>query len=148
MAKSKATSSKKEKEKQRKKEKIEKREKMEQRRANQPKGKSLDDMLAYVDENGNITSTPPDPQKRKQVNAEDIDIGVPKREETADPINEGKVDYFDSSKGFGFILQTDGAKIFFHINQANYPVKQGDHVTFSIERGPKGLNAVDVTKKA
>ena len=77
MARSKVSSNKREKEKQRQKEKREKAEKMEERRANQAKGKTLDDMLAYVDEDGNITSTPPDPLKRKPVNAEDIDIGVP-----------------------------------------------------------------------
>jgi cold shock CspA family protein len=146
MAKSKDSFGKREKEKQRQKEKREKREKMEERRANQPKGRSLDDMLAYIDENGNITSTPPDPAKRKTVNAEDIEIGVPKREESEDGLNIGKIDYFDSSKGFGFIIQNDGTKVFFHINQTTYPVREGDMVNFSVERGPKGWNAVDVTK--
>jgi cold shock CspA family protein len=147
MARSKSTSNKREKEKQRQKEKREKREKMEERRANQAKGRSLDDMLAYVDEDGNITSTPPDPSKVKVVNAEDIEIGVPKRNEFEDPLKEGRIDYFDSSKGFGFIIQTDGNKIFFHINQATYQVKEGDTVNYTVERGPKGWNAVDVTRK-
>lgn len=148
MAKSKETFNKREKEKQRQKEKREKREKMEERRANLSKGRSLDDMLAYVDEDGNITSTPPDPKKMRIVNAEDIEIGVPKRNDTDDPIKEGKVDYFNGAKGFGFIIQQDGTKVFFHINQTNYPVKEGDVVTFEVERGPKGWNAVGVAKKA
>jgi cold shock CspA family protein len=147
MAKSKETFNKREKEKQRQKEKREKREKMEERRANLSKGRSLDDMLAYVDEDGNITSTPPDPKKMRVVNAEDIEIGVPKRNDTDDPIKEGKVDYFNGAKGFGFIIQQDGTKVFFHINQTNYPVKEGDVVTFMVERGPKGWNAVGVAKK-
>jgi cold shock CspA family protein len=148
MAKSKSTFNKREKEKQRQKEKREKREKMEERRANQPKGKSLDQMLAYIDEDGNITSTPPDPSKiKKVINAEDIEIGVPKRDDTVDPLREGKIDYFNSSKGFGFIVQMDGEKVFFHINQATYQVKEGDIVNYTVERGPKGWNAVDVTKK-
>ena len=146
MARSKGTSGKREKEKQRQKEKREKREKMEERRANQSKGKPLDEMLAYVDENGNITSTPPDPEKRKPVNAEDIDIGVPKRDTSEDPLKEGKIDYFDGSKGFGFILQDNGEKVFFHINQATYRPEEGDRVNYTIERGPKGWNAVGVTK--
>ncbi|HVS97282.1 MAG TPA: cold shock domain-containing protein [Puia sp.] len=148
MAKSKESFNKREKEKQRQKEKREKREKMEERRANQAKGRSLDDMMAYVDENGNITSTPPDPEKRKPVNPEDIDISVPKRKEIDDPLKEGTIDYFDRSRGFGFILQNDGAKIFFHTNQTTYPVNEGDVVNYTLERGPKGWNAVDVTKKA
>lgn len=147
MAKSKETFNKREKEKQRQKEKREKREKMEERRANLSKGRSLDEMLAYVDEEGNISSTPPDPSKIKVIRAEDIQIGAPKRSDTEDPLKEGKIDYFDSSKGFGFILQSDGVKIFFHINQTTYPVKEGDVVNYTIERGPKGWNAVDVTKK-
>jgi cold shock CspA family protein len=147
MARSKENFNKREKEKQRQKEKRDKQAKMEERRANQSKGKSLDDMLAYIDENGNITSTPPDPEKRKEINAEDIEIGVPKREYIDDPIKEGRIDYFDSSKGFGFIIQNDGQKIFFHINQTKYPVKEGDIVNYTVERGPKGWNAAEVTKK-
>lgn len=147
MAKPKESFNKREKEKQRQKEKLEKREKMEERRTNQTKGKPLDEMLAYVDENGNITSTPPDPGKRKPVNAEDIAIGVPRREEAEDLPREGKIDYFDGSKGFGFILQRDGTKVFFHVRQATYSVSEGDLVTFKVESGPKGWNAVDVTKK-
>jgi|SwirhisoilCB2_FD_contig_61_10628039_length_1233_multi_2_in_0_out_0_2 cold shock CspA family protein len=147
MARPKESSNKREKEKQRQKEKREKREKMEERRANQVKGKSFDEMLAYIDENGNITSTPPDPEKRKPVNAEDIDIGVPQRKEVEDPLKTGKIDYFDGSKGFGFILQNDGTKVFFHINQTTYPVREGDLVNFTVERGPKGWNAVGVSKK-
>ncbi|HEV9036130.1 MAG TPA: cold shock domain-containing protein [Puia sp.] len=147
MAKSKETFNKKEKEKQRQKAKREKRDKMEERRTSQAKGKSLDEMLAYVDENGYITSTPPDPKKRKRVNAEDIEIGVPKRVEVEDPLKEGKIDYFDGTKGFGFILQNDGTKVFFHINQTTYPVREGDIVNYTVERGPKGWNAANVTKK-
>jgi cold shock CspA family protein len=148
MARPKGISNKREKEKQRQKEKLQKREKMEERRNSQAKGKSLDEMMAYIDENGNITSTPPDPQKKKVFNVDDIEIGVPKmREVEEEPLKEGRIDYFDKSKGFGFIIQDNGAKIFFHINQATYPVREGDVVNFTVERGHKGLNAVDVTKK-
>ena len=65
MAKSQETFGKKEKEKKRKKLQQEKREKMEDRKANFKKGKTLDEMMAYIDENGNISSSPPDPRKRK-----------------------------------------------------------------------------------
>ncbi|HXB08886.1 MAG TPA: cold shock domain-containing protein [Puia sp.] len=147
MARPKGVSNKREKEKQRQKEKREKREKMEDRKANQAKGKSLEDMMAYVDEEGNITSTPPDPDKKKIINAEDIEIGVPKFQEADDPQMEGRIHYFDASKGFGFIVQSNGVKIFFHINQATYPVSEGDIVKFTVARGPKGLNAVGVEKK-
>jgi|SRR5215207_1860519 len=147
MAKSKETFNKKEKEKQRQKQKQDKKVKMEERKANQVKGKSLDDMMAYIDEDGNITSTPPDPKKRKTFNAEDIEIGVPKFVETEeDVLREGRVDYFNESKGFGFIVQNNGEKIFFHVNQLLEPVRESDKVKFEVERGPRGLNAVGVKK--
>ncbi len=147
MARSKETFNKREKEKQRQKEKKEKKEKMEERKANAIKGKSLNDMLAYIDENGNITSTPPDPKKKKVFNAEEIEIGVPKYvEEPGESVREGRVDYFNESKGFGFIIQRDGERVFFHVNQLTEPVGEGDKVNFDVERGPKGWNAVGVKK--
>jgi len=59
MAKSQETFSKKEKGKQKIKQRQEKLEKMNERKANAKKGKSLEEMMAYIDENGNLTSTPP-----------------------------------------------------------------------------------------
>ncbi len=64
MAKSQETFSKKEKEKLKLKKRKEKEEKKADRKANSQKGQDLSDMLAYVDENGNLTTTPPDPKKR------------------------------------------------------------------------------------
>lgn len=147
MARSKEAFNKREKEKQRQKEKQDKRDKMEERKANQVKGKSLDDMMAYIDEDGNITSTPPDPEKKKVFNVEDIQIGVAKSKEIEEPLKEGRVDYFNEPKGFGFIIQNNGEKIFFHVNQVTGQVREGDLVNYTVERGPKGLNAMGVTKK-
>lgn len=65
MAKSSETFSKKEKEKKRLKKQRDKVEKMKERKINAQKGKTLEDMMAYIDENGNISSTPPEPQKVK-----------------------------------------------------------------------------------
>lgn len=147
MAKSKETFNKREKEKQRQKQKQEKREKMEERKAAGGK-KSLDDMMAYLDENGNIVSTPPDPSKRKVFNAEDIQIGVPERPpEDPNALLEGRVDYFNEPKGFGFIVQSNGERVFFHVNQLMERIKEGDFVNYSVERGPKGWNALQVVKK-
>lgn len=147
MARSKETFNKREKEKQRQKAKQEKREKMEERKANASKGQSFEDMIAYIDENGNISSTPPDPSKKKIFKVEDIEIGVPKPVEEEETVREGRVDYFNESKGFGFIIQRDGQRIFFHVNQVKEQIREGDIVNFDVEQGPKGLNAVDVVKK-
>lgn len=66
MARSKETYNKRQKEKKRNEQKALKAQKKEERKANSDKGKSLDDMLAFVDENGNLSATPPD----KKNNAE------------------------------------------------------------------------------
>src|ERR1043165_2379133 len=102
MAKSKETFGKKEKEKKRLKQRQDKLEKMEERKANAKKGKSLDEMLAYIDENGNLSSTPPDPKKKKVFKQEEMNTGVPVHEEE-DPLRQGIVTFFNDAKGYGFI---------------------------------------------
>jgi cold shock CspA family protein len=121
---------------------------MEERKANASKGKSLDDMMAYIDEDGNISSTPPDPSRKKKFNVEDIEIGVPKSpEKTEADINTGVVDYFNQSKGFGFIKdEQSGERLFFHVNQLQDRISENDKVTYDIERGPRGFNAVNIKK--
>jgi cold shock CspA family protein len=147
MAKSKETFGKKEKEKKRLKLQQEKREKMEERKANAKKGKSLDDMMAYIDENGNISSTPPDPKKKKVFNVEDMNTGVPVYTDEPATERQGVVSFFNDAKGYGFIkdLKTQES-IFVHANQLTEMIKENDKVTFLTERGPKGLNAVEVKK--
>lgn len=143
------TFSKKEKEKARQKKRKDKEEKKEERKANAQKGQALDLMMAYVDENGNITSTPPDPRKKRVIEQEDIQIGVSRQEaaEAQDVVRQGIVTFFNASKGYGFIrdLQTQES-IFVHMNGLIDAVGEQDKVTFEVTRTPKGLNAVDVKK--
>ncbi len=146
MAKSQETWNKKEKEKIRKKKKEDKAKLKEERKA-EGGASSFDDMIAYVDENGNLTDTPPDPLKKKKIIAADIEIGVPTREaeEVADPNRHGTVTFFDTSKGYGFIKDRDSQEsVFSHINSHIDQIQEGDKVTFRMERGMKGMNAVDV----
>lgn len=144
MGKSQETFSKKEKEKNKIKKRKEKEEKKEERKAN--KGNGMDDMIAYVDENGRLSSTPPDLTKKIVINSEDIKIGVSKQEDIeVDPIRAGVVSFFNDSKGYGFIRDTTTQESFFvHINSVNYAIKENDKVNFEIEMGPKGANAVSV----
>ena len=147
MAKSQDTFNKKEKEKKRLKKRQEKNVKREDRKSNSTGG-DFENMLAYVDENGNLTDTPPDPSKKRKVNASTIEISVPRREEEEiDPIRQGRIEFFNDSKGFGFIKEKDTQeKYFVHINGLLDDVKEGDNVIFELERGLKGLNAVRVKK--
>lgn len=147
MAKSQETFNKKEKEKKRLKKREEKQKRKEERKANTPEGSgSFESMLAYVDENGNITDTPPDPTKKKKVIAENIEIGVPKREDIPmETERKGKVDFFNDQKGFGFIKEEGTQEKFFvHANGLIDEIRENDKVTFELEQGMKGLNAVKV----
>lgn len=147
MGKSQETFSKKEKEKKRLKKRQDKLVKKEERKSSS-EGGSLESMMAYVDEFGNISDTPPDPLKKKKIIASNIEIGVPKREDEPQVTGrQGKITYFNDSKGYGFIkdLMTQ-ENVFVHINGLIDQVKENDNVTFEVERGMKGMNAVRVKK--
>ena len=148
MAKSQETYSKREKEQKKLKKRQEKEEKREERKANSSKGKTFEEMLAYVDENGNLSSTPPDPNKRKVINLEDIQLGARKQEviEPADIIRKGTVTFYNDAKGYGFIKdERSQESIFFHANGLLSQVKERDKVSFEVEMGQKGPNALKVT---
>ncbi len=140
------TWNKKEREKKKNQNKKEKAEKKQERKEN-TKSKSLDDMLAYVDENGNLSSTPPDPKKMRKIRAEDIEIGVPKQQDIdpADLLRKGTVTFFNEAKGYGFIkdLETQQS-VFVHVNGLKEAIKENSKVIFEVEMGPKGANAVNV----
>ncbi len=110
-------------------------------------GKSgLDDMIAYVDENGMITDTPPDPESKREVKLEEIEVSVPKGGSIdEDPIKKGVVSFFNESKGYGFIkdLQTK-QDVFVHINNVIDPIKEGNLVTYEIGQGQRGPMAMNV----
>lgn len=147
MAKSQQTWNKKEKEKKRLKKKEDKALKKEDRKSNSSSS-DLNSMIAYVDEFGNITDTPPDPTKKKKlIDVESIQLGAAKREDLSneDPTKRGTVTFFDASKGYGFIKVKDSQDSYFtHINRHIDEIKEGNTVTFTLEMGQKGPVAVDV----
>jgi cold shock CspA family protein len=149
MGRSTETFSKKEKEKARLKKRQEKEDKREERKANATKGQSLDDMLVYVDENGNLTSTPPDPRKKRAIRAEEVQIGVARQEDlpAQDVVRTGTVSFFNESKGYGFIRDSQTQEsLFVHVSSLTEPITENDKVTFEIAMTPKGPNAVGVKK--
>ena len=147
MTRSQDSFNKREKEKLRQKKREEKLKKKEERKTHGTS--SFDDMIAYVDEFGNLSDTPPDPASRKKINAEEIEIGIPSREneEPENPYHTGVVTYFDTSKGYGFIKDADTQESFFsHVNDHVEAISEGDRVSFRVEKGHKGFNAVEVKK--
>ena len=149
MARAQETYGKKEREKKRLKKREEKAKKKVERQANSTTGGSLEDMLIYVDENGHFTNTPPDPTKKVKIDADSIVLGIPKKQEQEeeDPVRKGNVSFFDTSKGFGFIIDTENnEKYFVHVSGLIDEIAENDKVSFELERGMKGMNAVRVKK--
>ena len=139
--------SKREREKKKQQQKKDKAEKKLEKKSGTKSGSSLDDMMAYVDEYGNISNTPPDPNKKKvEVKLEDIQIGVPKWEAA---IEEGPrigiVSFFNESKGYGFIKDLNTQEsIFVHANGLTEQIKENNKVSFEIEMTHKGPSAIQV----
>ena len=60
-------------------------------------------------------------------------------------MNKGKVKFFNESKGFGFIVDDESNKEHFvHISGLIDEIREDDEVTFELQEGKKGLNAVNV----
>ena len=63
-------------------------------------------------------------------------------------MSNGTVKFFNVSKGFGFITPDDGSKdVFVHQSGLIDNITEGDKVSYDVEQGQKGLNAVNVKLK-
>lgn len=116
------------------------------RKEGEKKG-GLDAMIAYVDENGMLTDTPPDPKAKKKTKVEDIEVSIPKQDDTykADPIRKGKLTFWNDSKGYGFIRDSESqVSVFVHVNEFQDDIMEGNTVSFEVEKGLKGPAAVRV----
>ena len=118
----------------------------EERKSNNNKGKSLDDMIVYVDVNGNFTSTPPHLQNKEE------DLAKAKKAKEESEINPDKVYTgiitYVSDKGYGFITEdTSQENIFFHHGELTQQVNKHDKVSYKKESSPKGYRAINVEKK-
>ena len=132
MAKS-QTFGKRENEKKKQAKRLEKQKRREERQAGG--SSSLDDMIAYVDENGNITDTPPQLRPKVEIQLEDIVIATPKKEDIAAEPLKGRVEYFNTEKGYGFIKD---------LASAPEGIGEGRIVLFELMRGTRGMNAVKI----
>ncbi len=111
------------------------------------KKSSFDDMIAYVDEFGMISATPPDPDKKTVIEAEDIELKITKNNPENAPgfVRKGVVTFFNESKGYGFIRDLESHQsIFVHMNSLLEPIKENNVVVFEIGKGIKGPAAMNV----
>lgn len=61
-------------------------------------------------------------------------------------MNKGTVKFFNETKGFGFIIEEGtNQEIFVHVSGLKQKVKENDLVTYEVEQGKRGLNAVNVS---
>ena len=111
------------------------------------KKSNLDDMIAFVDENGMITSTPPDPTKKEEIELENIQISTPKNNsiQNNDPIRKGIVTFYNESKGYGFIKDSETQeKVFVHANNIINEINENNKVSYEVEIEKKGPVATKV----
>jgi len=60
-------------------------------------------------------------------------------------MNSGTVKFFNETKGFGFIKDSKSSKEYFvHVSGLKENIRENDEVTFDLEEGKKGLNAINV----
>jgi CspA family cold shock protein len=60
-------------------------------------------------------------------------------------MQEGTVKFFNETKGFGFITPSNGgADVFVHVSGLIDEIRESDKVSFEVQNGKKGLNAVNV----
>lgn len=137
--------SKKENSKKKNKKLIDKNLRREERKTNNNKGKSLDEMIVYVDVNGQFTSVPPHLQNR------DEDLAKAAKAAKNNEISQtthftGIITYF-SEKGYGFITEdVTGDNVFFHQKDITTIVQKHDKITYKKEYTPKGYKATEITK--
>lgn len=117
----------------------------EERKSNNNKGKSLDEMLVYVDVNGNFTSVPPHLQNKEEDLARAKKAKMNQDELITD--FSGVVSYVHE-KGYGFITEAiTNENVFFHYGQLNEPINKNDVVEYKKERTPRGYQAIEIRKK-
>ena len=146
MGRSQETFGKKEVRKRKEKKRREKEEKRARKKTEEKKN-TYDDMIAYVDEFGMITSTPPDPDKKVVVDADSIELTINKNSPETNPplVRKGVVIYYNDTKGFGFIRDTESnQKLYVHANSLLEPVSDNDIVEYELAKGIKGPAAVKV----
>ncbi len=149
MGRSQETANKKEREKQRARKQQEKRENAGEKAKQRKKGRSPNDMIAYLDENGNISSTPPIQEKRESIQpGRNSGQVFPNRKKDSRP-QQGPAlaSYYNLVKGFSPIIDDESKQqVFVHNSQLSGTISENDRVQFEIENSIKGPSAVNLSK--
>lgn len=133
----------------RQKEKLKQQKKLEKQKRKElrkSQGKdSMDDMIAYEDDFGQLHSSP-DEIVKDEVKLEDIEVSIPKKsDEEEDTSLTGKVSYLNVEKGYGFIQQEDSRNsYYFRLSNAPEEIEIEDKVSFKTEDSARGKNAIDI----
>lgn len=115
-----------------------KQEKRENRAENNDKGKPFEEMLAYIDENGNISDTPP--LKKYEYNEDDL---IKANDE--DVFHIGKVSYYNDAGQYGFIRNNETREsAYFNFKILGFELKQDQHVKFKYKPSKQGLQVTEV----
>lgn len=119
--------------------------KREDRKVNNNKGKSLEELIIYVDVNGNFTETPPHLQKKEE-DFSNFDNSI-KNSGQKENLDYTGIIKFLSDKGYGFITEDKTQEnVFFYSNQLAQIVVKNDRVKFRKEDSIKGFRAVSIKK--
>ncbi len=147
MSKSQNSFNKREKEKLKEKKRKEKEAKKLAKKEKQKKG-NFEDMIAYVDKNGNIVSEQPDRKEKEEIDPITIEVSVPKKKNVPEEGKSGYVVYLNKDKGYGFIQDSiTKKKVLVRINQIEDEIKVSDNVTFEVTSGTRGPIATNVRLK-
>lgn len=136
---------KKERNKKKAKKKLEKQARKEARKS-EDKDNSLENMMVYVDEFGQLVESPPG--EKKEIDIGDISIDGVGETKQEDILLKGKILFFNEEKGYGFIKhKQSGDSHFFHINDTSFnEVSINQQVTFELVEGKKGLVAINISE--
>lgn len=134
----------------RQKEKLKQQKKLEKQKRKElrkSQGKSsMDDMIAYEDDYGQLHSSP-DNIVKDEVKLEDIEVSTPKKseDEEENAFLTGKVSYLNVEKGYGFIQQEDTRNsYYFRLSNAPEEIEIEDKVAFLTEDSARGKNAIHI----
>ncbi|WP_159638673.1 cold-shock protein [Sphingobacterium composti Ten et al. 2007 non Yoo et al. 2007] len=116
----------------------EKEEKKAQREDSNDKGKALEEMFAYVDENGNISDKPP--LKKYEFKEEDLI-----RPEVEDVYSFGKVSFYNEAGQYGFIRDNETREnVYFNFKILGFVLHQDQKVKFKSQSSKQGLQVTEV----